>query len=241
MIRPIRSRELPDGLTVALCGAGSPLPDPKRSGPCVAVIAGKHLYEVDAGDGAGRVMTRLGYRARTYRRAVPDALSFRSHRRARRGDGAALGGRRACAAAADHRTHRRRTGGRRLQCRVQTRFRISARAPRPDGGSARRRRRRRASVRGAGGGCGRGRVVGGRFDRHRVFGASRSGVARGRLQVRIRRALGRDFGRHREVGEPRTLRAERRSAGARRVVARAGRNSRQPPRRPPGARTSRRS
>jgi ribonuclease Z len=53
--------QLPDGLTVALCGAGSPLPDPKRSGPCVAVIAGKHLYEVDAGDGAGRVMTRLGY------------------------------------------------------------------------------------------------------------------------------------------------------------------------------------
>jgi ribonuclease Z len=53
--------ELPDGLTVALCGAGSPLPDPKRSGPCVVVIAGKHLFEVDAGDGAGRNMTRLGY------------------------------------------------------------------------------------------------------------------------------------------------------------------------------------
>jgi len=53
--------ELPDGLTVALCGAGSPLPDPLRSGPCVAVVAGKHLFEVDAGDGAGRNMTRLGY------------------------------------------------------------------------------------------------------------------------------------------------------------------------------------
>jgi ribonuclease Z len=52
---------LPDGLTVALCGAGGPLPDPKRSAPCVAVIAGKHLFEVDAGDVAGRNMTRLGY------------------------------------------------------------------------------------------------------------------------------------------------------------------------------------
>jgi ribonuclease Z len=52
---------LPDGLTVSLCGAGAPLPDPKRSGPCVAVIAGRHLFEVDAGSSAGRNMTRLGY------------------------------------------------------------------------------------------------------------------------------------------------------------------------------------
>jgi ribonuclease Z len=52
--------ELPDGLTVVLCGAGSPLADPQRSGPCVAVVAGKQLYEVDAGDGAGRNLTRLG-------------------------------------------------------------------------------------------------------------------------------------------------------------------------------------
>lgn len=53
--------ELPDGLTVALCGAGGPLPDPKRSGPCVAVVAGTHLFEVDAGSSAGRNMTRLGF------------------------------------------------------------------------------------------------------------------------------------------------------------------------------------
>ena len=53
--------ELPDGLTVVLCGAGSPLPDPKRSGPCVAVVAGTHLFEVDAGSGAGRNMARLGF------------------------------------------------------------------------------------------------------------------------------------------------------------------------------------
>ncbi len=41
--------ELQDGLHVVLCGAGGPLPDPKRSGPCVAVIAGKQMFVVDAG------------------------------------------------------------------------------------------------------------------------------------------------------------------------------------------------
>ena len=51
--------ELPDGLHVVLCGAGSPLPDPKRSGPCTAVIAGDRLFVVDAGSGASRVMSRL--------------------------------------------------------------------------------------------------------------------------------------------------------------------------------------
>ena len=51
--------ELPDGLHVALCGAGSPLPDPVRSGPCVAVVAGKTLFEVDAGSGAARNLMRM--------------------------------------------------------------------------------------------------------------------------------------------------------------------------------------
>ena len=32
--------ELPDGLHVYICGAGSPIPDPHRAGPCTAVIAG---------------------------------------------------------------------------------------------------------------------------------------------------------------------------------------------------------
>ncbi len=50
--------ELPDGLHVALCGAGSPLPDAERSGPCVAVIAGGKLYIVDSGSGASRVLAR---------------------------------------------------------------------------------------------------------------------------------------------------------------------------------------
>ncbi len=52
--------ELPDGLHVVLCGAGGPLPDPERSGPCVAVIAGTHLFEVDAGSGAARNLALLG-------------------------------------------------------------------------------------------------------------------------------------------------------------------------------------
>ncbi|MGH0028384.1 MAG: MBL fold metallo-hydrolase [Myxococcota bacterium] len=50
--------DLPDGLHLLLCGAGSPLPDPKRSGPCVAVVAGDRLFVVDSGSGASRVMSR---------------------------------------------------------------------------------------------------------------------------------------------------------------------------------------
>lgn len=46
--------DLPDGLHVILCGTGSPLPDPDRSGPCTLVLAGKQLFLVDAGSGAGR-------------------------------------------------------------------------------------------------------------------------------------------------------------------------------------------
>ena len=45
---------LPDGLNVILCGAGGPLPDPVRSGPCVAVSAGDTLLIVDAGTGGAR-------------------------------------------------------------------------------------------------------------------------------------------------------------------------------------------
>lgn len=54
-----RIAELPDGLHVALCGAGSPLPDPNRSGPCLAVIAGNTLLVVDAGSGGSRNLQRM--------------------------------------------------------------------------------------------------------------------------------------------------------------------------------------
>jgi ribonuclease Z len=52
-------QELPDGLHVALCGAGSPLPDPDRSGPCTAVVAGEQLFIVDSGAGSSRVLSRM--------------------------------------------------------------------------------------------------------------------------------------------------------------------------------------
>lgn len=53
--------QLPDGLHVALCGAGSPLADPQRSGPCVAVVAGTKLYVIDSGSGASRNLTRMRF------------------------------------------------------------------------------------------------------------------------------------------------------------------------------------
>jgi len=46
--------DLDDGLHVILCGAGGPMPDPKRSGPCVAVVAGDTVVTVDAGTGGSR-------------------------------------------------------------------------------------------------------------------------------------------------------------------------------------------
>ena len=51
--------ELPDGLHVALCGAGSPLPDVNRSGPCTAVIAGEKIYVVDSGTNSSRIFTAM--------------------------------------------------------------------------------------------------------------------------------------------------------------------------------------
>ncbi|WP_199556235.1 MBL fold metallo-hydrolase [Sandaracinobacteroides hominis] len=51
---------LPDGLHAAFCGTGSPMPDPDRAGPCLAVIAGKRLLIVDAGEGAARNLQLMG-------------------------------------------------------------------------------------------------------------------------------------------------------------------------------------
>lgn len=52
--------DLPDGLHLFVCGAGSPLPDPQRSGPCLAVIAGTQLLLVDAGSGGARNLQAAG-------------------------------------------------------------------------------------------------------------------------------------------------------------------------------------
>ncbi len=55
-----RVAELPDGLHLFVCGAGSPLPDRHRSGPCLAVIAGDRLFVVDAGTGGARNLQAAG-------------------------------------------------------------------------------------------------------------------------------------------------------------------------------------
>ena len=54
--------DLPDGLTVAFCGTGSPLPDPSRAQSCTAVIAGDRVFVVDAGSGAARNLILMGLR-----------------------------------------------------------------------------------------------------------------------------------------------------------------------------------
>lgn len=53
--------ELQDGLHVALCGAGGPLPAPNASGPCVAVITGQKFFVVDVGTDSPRNLGRMGY------------------------------------------------------------------------------------------------------------------------------------------------------------------------------------
>ncbi|MDX1497961.1 MAG: MBL fold metallo-hydrolase, partial [Salinisphaeraceae bacterium] len=52
--------ELPDGLHLLLCGAGAPLPDPTRAGPCIMVLAGSDLFVVDIGSGAARNFGPMG-------------------------------------------------------------------------------------------------------------------------------------------------------------------------------------
>ncbi len=56
---------LEDGLHLALCGAGGPMPAPKASGPCVAVIAGDRLFMVDTGTDGVRNLGRMGFQPST--------------------------------------------------------------------------------------------------------------------------------------------------------------------------------
>lgn len=51
--------DLPNGIHILLCGAGGPLTDIKRSGPCLAVWAGAHLYIIDAGTNGARNLGRF--------------------------------------------------------------------------------------------------------------------------------------------------------------------------------------
>lgn len=57
----VASRMAPaEGLQLALCGTGSPLPNPERAGPCNAVIAGKHVFVIDIGEGGARNLQLMG-------------------------------------------------------------------------------------------------------------------------------------------------------------------------------------
>ena len=56
-----RSAALEDGLHVYICGAGSPLPDPKRSGPCIGILAGQNAFVFDAGTGGARNLGPMGF------------------------------------------------------------------------------------------------------------------------------------------------------------------------------------
>ncbi|MEL6662878.1 MAG: MBL fold metallo-hydrolase [Pseudomonadota bacterium] len=55
------SERLPDGLHVYLCGAGSPMPDATRAGPCLGVLAGDRAFIFDVGSGGVRNLGSMGF------------------------------------------------------------------------------------------------------------------------------------------------------------------------------------
>ena len=56
--------KLPDGLHIGLCGAGAQLlVDPKRSEPCVIVLAGTSLFIVDVGSKSTQIIEGMGFGA----------------------------------------------------------------------------------------------------------------------------------------------------------------------------------
>ncbi|MEO1174833.1 MAG: MBL fold metallo-hydrolase, partial [Myxococcota bacterium] len=56
-----QSAKLEDGLHVYLCGTGGPMPDPKRGGPCVGILAGDRAFVIDAGSGGVRTLSLMGF------------------------------------------------------------------------------------------------------------------------------------------------------------------------------------
>jgi ribonuclease Z len=54
-----RIADLGDGLHLAICGAGGPMPSNTRSGPCIAVIANEKIFIVDAGTDGVRNLGRM--------------------------------------------------------------------------------------------------------------------------------------------------------------------------------------
>ena len=53
--------KLEDGIHVYICGAGSPLFDAKRSGPCIAVQAGQKSFIFDAGTKGSQNLAPMGF------------------------------------------------------------------------------------------------------------------------------------------------------------------------------------
>ena len=54
-------KSLPDGLHIAVCGAGSPMPDDERGGACTVVIAGSKIFVFDAGNMSARNIGKMGF------------------------------------------------------------------------------------------------------------------------------------------------------------------------------------
>ena len=52
---------LQDGLHIYLCGAGSPMPDTSRAGPCLGVQAGTRTFVFDIGSGGARNLGSMNF------------------------------------------------------------------------------------------------------------------------------------------------------------------------------------
>jgi ribonuclease Z len=55
--------DLDDGLHIGLCGTGSPMPNPRRAGPCNVVVAGRQVFVVDMGENGNRNLNLMGISA----------------------------------------------------------------------------------------------------------------------------------------------------------------------------------
>jgi ribonuclease Z len=51
---------LDGGLHLGLCGTGSPMPNPRRAGPCNVIVAGSQVFVVDMGENGNRNLNLMG-------------------------------------------------------------------------------------------------------------------------------------------------------------------------------------
>ncbi len=58
---PLPTEARPEGIEVYLCGTGSRLTDPTRSGPCLGIVAGGQAYVIDTGEGSARRLFEMGF------------------------------------------------------------------------------------------------------------------------------------------------------------------------------------